>query len=220
MSAATPPRTPDALLLISTQCPHCAAVLNGMQTLIKNGQLGRLEIVNITQHPEVAQSLGVRAVPWLRLGVFELTGLRSPAELAHWVARSGTVEGMAAYFSELFETGQIAQAIALVERDTDQAQALVHLLGDPEAALQVRLGASAVLEHFQNSDTLRRQVPALTALTEHPDARIRADACHTLTLSGAPAVRSVLEARRNDSDATVREIVTDGLAALSQRNSG
>lgn len=214
MSADKTTSTPDALLLISDQCPHCATVLSGVQALIKQGRLGRLDIVNINQRPEVAQSLGVRTVPWLRLGTFELSGLRSPAELAQWATRSGTLDGMATYFSELFETGQINQAVGMIERDADQAQALVMLLGDPEATLQVRLGAAAVLEHFQDSDTLRRLTPALTALSTHVDARIRADACHMLSLGRDPRARAILETRRNDSDATVREIAADGLAAL------
>ena len=57
---------PDALLLISTHCPHCPAVLAALAELVKQGAIGRLEVVNLEQHPEVGQALGVRSVPWLR----------------------------------------------------------------------------------------------------------------------------------------------------------
>ena len=47
----------------------------------RTGDIGRLEVVNIGARPDIAQQFGVRTVPWVRLGPFELEGLRSPAEL-------------------------------------------------------------------------------------------------------------------------------------------
>ena len=68
---------PDALLLIATGCPHCPTVLAGVGDLVKQGKIGRLEVVNIVTHPEVAQALGVRR----RAQVCDwglLPGLRTP----------------------------------------------------------------------------------------------------------------------------------------------
>ena len=42
---------PDALLLISTHCPHCPAMLASLADLVKQGTIGRLEAVNLEQHP-------------------------------------------------------------------------------------------------------------------------------------------------------------------------
>ena len=66
---------PDAQLLLSTHCPHCPAVLAALADLVKQGAIGRLEAVNLEQHPEVGQALGVRSVPWIRVGRIELAGL-------------------------------------------------------------------------------------------------------------------------------------------------
>jgi hypothetical protein len=79
--------TPDALLLISTHCPHCPAMLAALADLVKQGTIGRLEAVNLEQCPEIGQALGVRSVPWLRIGRIELTGVHSKAELAEWAPR-------------------------------------------------------------------------------------------------------------------------------------
>lgn len=206
---------PDALLYITTGCPHCPTVLAGLSELIKRGQIGRLEVVNITHHPEVALQRGVRAVPWLRLGPFELTGLRAPAELAHWAARAQSTEGMAEYLRELFGAGDLAGVRATLARaPTQTAAALVQLLGDAEAELQVRLGVAAVLEDLEGNATLAGLVDALGALTRHRDARIRIDAAHALGLSHAPAARAFLAALHTDSDADVREVAQDSLAVL------
>lgn len=205
---------PDALLLIANGCPHCPTVLQGLSELVKSGRLGRLEVVNITAHPEVAQLHGVRAVPWLRLGPFVLTGLRSPAELAQWLQRSQSHAGMTEYFSELLGAGDLAGVIATIRRAPDSAAALIRLLGDPEVELQLRLGVSAILEDLEGSDTLAALVTALGGLTRHPDARIRIDAAHALGLSHAPAARTYLEDLRNDIDGEVRDVAAESLADL------
>lgn len=213
MSAASAP--PDALLYIANGCPHCPTVLAGLSELVKSGRIGRLEVVNISAHPERAQAQGVRAVPWLRLGPFELTGLRSPAELAQWAERAQSPEGMAEYLRELLAEGNLAGVRATLEREPQlTGAALILLLGDADAELQVRLGVSAILEDLEGSATLAGLADALGALTRHADARIRLDAAHTLGLSRAPGARAYLEALRDDSDAEVREVAQESLAAL------
>ena len=105
MNEAEKNSVPDALLLIASGCPHCPTVLQGLSELVKAGVIGRLEVVNIGAHPEIAQGHGVRGVPWLRLGPFELEGLRAPAELRRWAERAGSNAGMADYVAELLKTG-------------------------------------------------------------------------------------------------------------------
>ena len=58
--------SPDALLFLTRQCPHCPLVLASLCELVKRGAIGRLQVVNIEAHPEEAQAIGVRSVPWLR----------------------------------------------------------------------------------------------------------------------------------------------------------
>ena len=64
-------------MLLGTHCPYCPTVLKELGELVKSGVIGKLVVVNIEQHPEVARELGVRSVPWVRIGPFELEGLRS-----------------------------------------------------------------------------------------------------------------------------------------------
>ncbi|NNF96029.1 MAG: HEAT repeat domain-containing protein, partial [Halobacteria archaeon] len=95
--SATTSSPPDAELLIATGCAHCPVVLEGLSTLIKEGVISSLRVINIVNQPERAQELGVRSVPWLQLGPFILQGLHSPAELREWAERAGSMEGMSVY---------------------------------------------------------------------------------------------------------------------------
>ncbi|MBU1192920.1 MAG: HEAT repeat domain-containing protein [Gammaproteobacteria bacterium] len=205
---------PDALLLIANGCPHCPTVLQGLSDLVKSGQLGHLEVININVHPEIAQLHGVRGVPWLRIGPFQLTGLRSPAELAQWVQRVQSEEGMREYFNELLSAGDLAGVSTTLKRAPESIATLIQLLGDPDAELQIRLGVSAVLEDLEGSDALARQIDALGELGQHTDRRIRIDAAHALGLSHRPAARAYLDVLVKDADDEVREVATESLAGL------
>jgi hypothetical protein len=205
----TPP--PDALLFLSSHCPHCPIVLAGLSDLVKRGVLGRLEVVNIEIHPEAAAARGVRSVPWLRLGPFELTGARTAGELETWARGASAPEGMAEAFHDLLKSGGLNQVLALVAADTTRLMALLPIVANPEASINVRLGAGVVFEDYAGTAALQALIPALGELSAHPDARVRADACHTLGLSGSVAARPWLEARQEDADADVREIAREGL---------
>ena len=156
-----PTAKPDALLLLTSTCPYCPTVLAALGDLVKSGDIGRLEVVNIGAHPEVAQQHGVRTVPWMRIGPFELEGLRSPAELKQWVERAGTPEGLAEYFHELLKEGALPKVSSQVARAPAVLDALLHLLGDPDTELTVRIGINAVFEGLEGSGTLQRALATL-----------------------------------------------------------
>jgi thioredoxin-like negative regulator of GroEL len=205
---------PDALLLLSTHCPHCPAVLAALADLLKQGTIGRLEAVNLEQHPEVAQALGVRSVPWTRIGRIELSGAQSRAELADWAAKAGSETGLADWFHQLLKEGQLPRVQALIEAEPDLLTAVLPIVGNVEASLNVRLGAGVLLEHFAGTETLRALLPRLGELSRSDDARVRADACHYLGLADDVRARAWLEARLDDADADVREIAAESLESL------
>ncbi|MFO7543324.1 MAG: HEAT repeat domain-containing protein [Thiobacillus sp.] len=205
---------PDALLLISTHCPHCPAMLAALADLVKQGVIGRLEAVNLEQRPDVGQSLGVRSVPWVRIGRIELAGVHSKTELAAWAAKADSEAGMVDWFHLLLKEGQLPRAQALIESDPDLLAAVLPIVGNVEASLNVRLGAGVLLETFAATDTLRALLPRLGELSQHDDARVRADACHYLGLTASDDARAWLEPRLSDADGDVREIAAESMQAL------
>jgi thioredoxin-like negative regulator of GroEL len=207
---------PDALLLMTSSCPHCPAVLQGLSELVKAGRIGRLEVVNIEVRPEAAQALGVRGVPWVRIGPFQLEGLRTPAELKRWAERAYSPQGMADYFRESLETGKLPKVSAAIEQDPARLDALLLLLSDPLTDLHVRVGIGAVIEGLSGSAALAQRIDQLGALARAEDAHIRGDACHYLALTRDPRAIPHLERLLNDPERQVRELATDGLAELQQ----
>ena len=208
--------SPDALLLITPGCPHCPKVLEGLATLVKEGTVGRLEVVNVASHPETAAELGVRSAPWTRIGPFELAGAQTAEDLRYWAEQAGSEEGWTAYARELLGNGQLDKAERLAKEQPGFVPALLPLVEDTEAPMQVRVGVGAVLEGLAGSDTLRELRPRLEELADHADHRIRADACHLLGLTGDPAAAETLRARLEDDNAEVREIAGEALEELEE----
>jgi HEAT repeat protein len=110
--------------------------------------------------------------------------------------------------------GQLKNVLAAVEKFPKALADLLPILANPEANMNVRFGASAVLERHAGTPALQALVPALGMLAAHGDHRVRADACHILGLSGTPEAIKYLEARLDDPDAEVREIAAEGIEEL------
>ena len=110
--------------------------------------------------------------------------------------------------------GQLKQVNELIDRIPAALADLLPIVANPEANMNVRFGASAVLERHSGKDSLRALIPTLGLLAAHGDARVRADACHLLGLSASPKAIPYLEGRREDPDAEVREIVAESLDTL------
>ena len=204
----------DALLLIAPGCPHCPAMLETLGRMVKAGELAELRVVNVAARPELAAQLRARSVPWLKLGPFELAGARSHAELKEWLARLSSPSAMADYLHLLLKEGRLDDGQELLRVGPAHLSDLLPILANPEAAMNVRLGANAILESQAGSAALAALLPQLAELARHADARVRADACYFLGLSARPKAASILAAALGDTDAEVREIAAESLARL------
>ncbi|MCU7916511.1 MAG: HEAT repeat domain-containing protein [Candidatus Thiodiazotropha sp. (ex Gloverina cf. vestifex)] len=207
-------QAPDALLLLATGCAHCPAVLEGLSQLLKQGSIGRLEVINIVEHPEAAQAVGTRSVPWTRIGSFELAGSLSPAELARWVELATSDQGFTAYYSHLLETQQPHQVTSSLEKRPETLPQLITLLASSDTPMTARIGIGVVLEELEGSAPIKQALPDLTDLahSEHPN--IRADAAHFLGLTHLQAASAILQELSKDANPDVREIAADSIKML------
>ena len=180
--------------------------------------VGKLTVVDVAEHPDQAAHYGVRAAPWLRLGPFTLTGAHNPAELRQWAGWANGEAGIAHYVEHLLRQGSYQQAKAFIDIDTDRLRPLLAIVANPGAKLEVRLGASALLESHANSSSLQNLLPQLAELTRHADHRVRADACHLLGLTGSAAARAHVEACLDDVHEDVREIAQEAMEELAKQN--
>lgn len=206
---------PDAELLIATGCSHCPVVLAALADLLKQGRIGRLDVHNIAVRPDAAEARGVRGVPWIRIGPFELTGAHTPAQLAEWVERAGSPEGWQHYLSEQLADGGLAAATSAARRDAAAREALLALAADLDTPFAVRIGVGAVLEELAPEGLLADLVEPITRLlARSPHPQVRADAAHYLGLCATPAAATPLHDLLGDDDAEVREIARESLDAL------
>ena len=208
------PTPPDALLFITPVCTHCPSVLQALNEMVKQAQVGKLTIVNIAAHPEQAAEYGVRAAPWLRLGSFTLTGAQSTAELRQWAEWASGEEGTAHYVEHMLKEGGYNHAVAFIAADTSRLKPLLSIIANPEANISVRLGISGLLESYANTPELQKLLPQLTDLTRHADHRVRADACYLLGRTGSAAARSYVGACLKDANEEVREIAEEAMEEL------
>lgn len=215
MVGKTESSPPDALLLMGKQCPYCPTVLKALQALKAAGDIDELETVVIEDNPELAAELGVRSVPWVRIGPYELAGLRSEQELREWALKAGSEAGMANYLDELLSAGGLEKAQELVRNNPDAMHSLLEVLSDPDTQLNTRIGISAIMEEFAGSAQLQGIIEQLGVLTRHAEASIRGDACYFLALAGDKKAIVFIKPLLDDPDASVREIAGDSLEQLS-----
>ena len=208
--------TPDALLFISPGCPHCPSVLQALSDLVKESLIGRMTVVNVAVHPKLAEEHGVRAAPWLNLGPYTFTGAMSTPELRQWALSAYSPEGSVRYVEYLLKQGGYRQAAQFISEDTSRLMPLLSIVANPSANLEVRLGASALLESYAGKEALIDLLPHLSELARHEDYRVRADACHLLGMTGSFDARAPIASCLDDANAEVREIAADALAGLDR----
>ena len=205
---------PDAELLIGPGCPHCPAVLAALSDMVKQGLIGKLLVANIAQRPEAAAERGVRGVPWIRIGPFELTGAHGGAELRDWAARAADTDAYRQFLSEQLEAGELDSVIAACRRGPQLLPALLAMAADLETPFAVRIGIGAVIEDLAGDERLLAVTDDLLALSNSELAPVRADAAHYLGLLGTEAAATRLRDMLQDPDAEVREIAAESLADL------
>lgn len=208
---------PDAELLIAPGCPHCPAVLAALADLLKQGRIGRLQVINLGAHPAAAGERGARGAPWIRIGPFELTGSHTPTELAQWAKQAGSAAGRHAYLLKQLEAGELDSVIAVCRRDPTMRLPLIDLAADLETPFAARIGVGAVFEDLGPDGLLADLVDALDrGLARSGHAQVRADAAHVLGLTGTEDARPALQRLAADPDAEVREIAAESLEAIGE----
>lgn len=212
--ASTMNSSVSVLMLMGAQCTFCGPMMQMLIELMKTGLLAELRIVNIETSPELAQQHGVRSVPWLQIGPFELAGSRSKKELLLWIERASSFEGLSEYLEEVLSEGKIDYANKLIQRYPQALENVIDLMADPEAKINVRLGVGVIIEDMAVSKEFKAVIPRLIEYLSDGDARIRGDACHYLSLtkdvSYVPAIKKLL----SDENEEVREIAQDSLDEL------
>ncbi|MFV9615849.1 MAG: HEAT repeat domain-containing protein [Gammaproteobacteria bacterium] len=202
------------LMLMGKQCAYCGPMMQILTEMMKAGQLAELRIVNIEENPELARQLGVRSVPWLQIGPFELQGARSRQEIVLWLERASNFAGLTEYLDEVLAEGNIGYANKLIQRYPQALENVIALMADPQAKINVRLGVGVMIEEMAESEAFKVVIPRLIDYLSDKDARIRGDACHYLSLTKDSSTIPFIEKLLSDENEEVREIAQESLDAL------
>jgi len=208
----------SVLMLMGKQCTYCGPMMQILTELMKSGELAELRIVNIEENPEFARQLGVRSVPWLQIGPFELQGARSRQEILLWLERASNFEGLTEYLDEVLAEGNIGYANKLIQRYPQALEKVIALMADPQAKINVRLGVGVIIEEMAESVEFKVVVPLLIDYLSSKDARIRGDACHYLSLTRDVSHIPLIEQLLSDESEEVREIAQDSLDELREQS--
>jgi thioredoxin-like negative regulator of GroEL len=206
--------SPAVLMLMGTRCTYCGPMMQMLTELMKAGHIAELQIVNIEKNPDLARQLGVRSVPWVQIGPFELQGSHSKQELLSWLERASSHEGINEYLEEVLSEGNIKYANQLIQRYPQALENVIELMADPEAKINVRLGVAVIIEELAESEAFKAVIPRLIDYLSSNDARIRSDACHYLSLTKDVSIIPVIERLLSDENEEVREIAQESLDEL------
>lgn len=150
----------------------------------------------------------------------EVIALGGYAYFPHALDKAPKALTMAERFHVQLMDGQLQAVKQSIAEKPERLAELLPIVANPEASINVRLGASVIFEGLAGTPALRALVSRLGELAAHADARVRADACFFLGLSGDPRGRVYLEPRLQDADAEVREIAVDSLEELAATGDG
>lgn len=206
---------PSALLATTPSCPHCPAMKRLLQDLQTRKLFADVQIVDITQSPQIAEQYQIRSVPWLKIAELEFNGVYSRAELEYWATHAQTEQGIREYLSKELENGQLASAEKHIEQHPEWLVIAITLLADMEAPMQARIGLSAIIEGMTDQALLNTLLPALQQYAHHDDARVRSDTCHLLANIKSDTSKQLLRECLQDPSPEVREIAKESLAVLA-----
>lgn len=207
---------PDAILLLTSSCPNCPVVLESLCQLVKRGVIGKLEVINLELHSEAASQYGVRSVPWFRIGSLDFSGLHSPQEIQAWATQASSDTGIKSYLIHQLEAGHLPLIESKLREQSAWWRFILELISDMEAPMQARIGVGVLFENLRGEPLLLQAIPVLITLSQHPDHRIRGDACYYLGLTQSSTAIAALTACLQDSNADVREIAQESLASITQ----
>ncbi len=204
----------SATLLVAPGCPHCDAMSRLLLERVKRGDLATLEIHNLQQRPELAQQLGVRSVPWFRVGVVELVGDYSGEELDGFIQLNRQPDPLSRFYGWLFRNGQKDEVLRRVRAEPQNLHEMMKLVFVEKTKFVERIGIGAIIEELEGEPMLEIILPDLERMAAMPYHKDRVDAAYYLGLTRSPRARPVLEKLLEDENREVRQEAEDALEQL------
>ena len=213
---------PEVQIYVAKGCPHCQTVLNGLQYLMKEGRVRRIDARLIDAYPDEVAAHHIQAAPVTFINELRFDGLLTPGELKTWLEAASEADGgWGAYLREELRAGRLDLIQARVLNHEPALLALVGQLADRDAGLTVQLGIDVLFEAQAATDAGLPEsvIDALLTLLDDEDPVVRGDAIHQLRharlATRMDMVRRALNQARSDANALVAEAAEETLRELS-----
>jgi len=200
-------------VFVSPFCPHCAKVIENVNSLAVENPNLRVEIIDVSYYPEMAERYGVVSAPTTVINdCIKLIGYLSVEEIVEWIEKS---ENRYEYFAKLLKAGRLEELLNLIKSKEDLS-IVVKLLdyGD----FMVRLGAMVLIENLfeSNPKTVESIKGEIKRFLRHKDSRIRQDVAMLLGKIGDLEDLEDLKTLLND-ERDVVESVEEAIEEIKRR---
>lgn len=156
------------------------------------GEIDELEVIDVAEHPKIAEEYNVRSVPHYLINQVAFSGLKTRREISDLLQQDEEKTWLSRIREDL-SGGQLAAAEKEVRDHAAARQALLELLQDEQTELVVRIGLTAIIESLAPGGMLLPYETQFIDLCAHADERIALDALYYLQLIGSPACLQALE---------------------------
>ncbi len=159
-------------VFVSPFCPHCAKVIENVNSLAVENPNVKVEIIDVSVYPELAEKYGITSAPTTIINdSVRLIGYISKEEVVKWIEKA---EDKKEYFVKLIKDGRLDELLDSI-KDENNLGVVVDLLAYND--FMVRLGAMVVLEEvFKSNPSIVKAVKdKIRKLLKHDDKRIVQD---------------------------------------------
>jgi len=179
------------MLFTMSGCQICPQMERLFHSMHDNGAIEGLEVIDISQQPEMAAKYHVRSVPHYLINGIAFTGLKTRQQIQKLLVEQDKTWWRDTIASELKE-GQLETVESSIRQNPAALRAMLFLLGEKDTTLVVRIGLTAVIESMAGQQLLNDYEQEFIALLANPDEAIVTDAMYYVSLLGTPAAIKAL----------------------------
>jgi len=180
-------------LFVMQGCSVCPQMERLFEKMHKDSLINELNVLDVTEHPELAKKYNIRSVPFYLINGVAFRGLKSAREINQLLQQNSEQNWMSLIRQELSE-GQLQSVEDHIRNYHEARQAMMTLLRDDQTELVVRIGLTAVIESLAEDPLLIPYESTFIEMAEHSDERIAVDALYYLSLLNSSASLAALNA--------------------------
>lgn len=189
-------------------CPHMEKIFHELH---QQGAVNDLQVLDVSQHPELAEQHNIRSVPFYLINGVAFNGLKSRQEIDQ-LLQLDTTQKWVSLIREELAAGQLDTVENNMQQDADARKAMLQLLADSDTELVVRIGLTAIIESLASGPLLKPYEQQFINMSQHEDERIAVDALYYLSLLSTTSSLQALTDIANNGKHSLQEDARELLA--------